>query len=445
MGVNVLSENNLNQLVTFHVCNELAEIEKTANLTNIFDVLKITSAEIRHSNMLAWLLNPQNPHGFGDSILKEIGLNALLDDSFHGCFNTPCINEKKEKYFCFNDIPTSRAELIDILINGDFSDLKVYREYAHIDILLVSDKNKFVCVIENKIEANIEKTQLMRYAETVCQEYMDYKKLFLVFSVYHHDNLNCNRYYKVTYSDFYKMLQQKYETNKSRITVDNKVLIKQYIENIRRYLMDNGVLKDTDYIQLCKSIYKTHKKAIDDIVKYGRPNLSPETMKIFYNKTDTVPTNGNEKIVNTIQYVIPNQWKKTVPPTSDYSSEKYLAVVSLNLSQVALSDIDGKSSIKMGVHITKSNHDFETLRNDFAHKLAKDPKKVGVTYFTLASEKVEINMGDVFEDTDASRKRIAEKLIELFKSDKIKTAVNKVTKIANEMTNNNEDWKKACQ
>jgi hypothetical protein len=97
MGVNVLSENNLNQLVTFHVCNELAEIEKTANLTNIFDVLKITSAEIRHSNMLAWLLNPQNPHGFGDSILKEIGLNALLDDSFHGCFNTPCINEKKKK------------------------------------------------------------------------------------------------------------------------------------------------------------------------------------------------------------------------------------------------------------------------------------------------------------------------------------------------------------
>ena len=36
---------------------------------NIFDVLKVTNAEIRHSNILAWLLDPNENHGIGDSLL----------------------------------------------------------------------------------------------------------------------------------------------------------------------------------------------------------------------------------------------------------------------------------------------------------------------------------------------------------------------------------------
>lgn len=440
------NQNNLNQLITFHLSNELAEIEKTANQTNIFDVLKITSAEIRHSNMLAWLINPQNSHGFGNSILKELCMMALLDDAFYGCFDSPCIKSNKKEYFCFYDKPVPRTELIDTLINGDFSDLKVYREYAHIDVLLVSDKNKFVCVIENKVEANIEETQLRRYAETVCQEYKDYKKLFIILSVYPQNEINCNRYHQITYLNFYKLLQKNYETNKYQITADNKVLIKHYIRSVRRYLMDNGVLKDSDYIQLCKTIYKTHKKAIDDIVKYGRPNLNPQVMKNFYDKTNTMPTNGNYETVNTIQYIIPKQWEHIIPPKSDYNSEKYIAVVSVDLSNVAISDIDGKSSVKMGVHITKPNHDFKALRDNFADKLAKNQqKKVGVTYFTLASEKTEINMGDVFEDTKVSGERIAEKLIELYNNNNIQNAINDITKIANEMSDNNEDWRKECK
>ena len=38
---------------------------------NIFDVLKVTNTEIRHSNILAWLLDPNENHGIGDSFLKE--------------------------------------------------------------------------------------------------------------------------------------------------------------------------------------------------------------------------------------------------------------------------------------------------------------------------------------------------------------------------------------
>ncbi len=46
---------------------------------NIFDVLKVSRAEIRHSNMLAWLLDPKESHGFGtaflDGFLKRVCQN----------------------------------------------------------------------------------------------------------------------------------------------------------------------------------------------------------------------------------------------------------------------------------------------------------------------------------------------------------------------------------
>ena len=39
-----------------------ALIEWTSRF-NIFDILKITQTEIRHSNIISWLLNPNGNHG----------------------------------------------------------------------------------------------------------------------------------------------------------------------------------------------------------------------------------------------------------------------------------------------------------------------------------------------------------------------------------------------
>ena len=37
---------------------------------NTFDVLRYSDYEIRHSNVLAWLLQPGATHGIGDEFLK---------------------------------------------------------------------------------------------------------------------------------------------------------------------------------------------------------------------------------------------------------------------------------------------------------------------------------------------------------------------------------------
>lgn len=46
-------------------------ISKTGRL-NVFYALQLQNQEIRHSNFLAWLLNPNESHKLGDAFLKEL-------------------------------------------------------------------------------------------------------------------------------------------------------------------------------------------------------------------------------------------------------------------------------------------------------------------------------------------------------------------------------------
>src|SRR3972149_7475372 len=49
---------------------DLARLEESTGQFNIFEALGIVRQEIRHSNFLAWLMNPAQTHGLGDYFLK---------------------------------------------------------------------------------------------------------------------------------------------------------------------------------------------------------------------------------------------------------------------------------------------------------------------------------------------------------------------------------------
>ena len=50
----------------------LDELIPWTGKVNLFDVLKVSKKEIYHSNMLAWLLDPNENHGLGEAFLKGI-------------------------------------------------------------------------------------------------------------------------------------------------------------------------------------------------------------------------------------------------------------------------------------------------------------------------------------------------------------------------------------
>ena len=123
------------------ITETLKPLKKWTEEINIFSILKIDTYEIRHSNMLAWLIDPNGNHGVEDKFLKK-----LLDKSF-------------------NNIRTD---------NKDWTDTIVYREKENIDILVVSDKYKLVCAIENKIFSDEHDDQLERYRKWLEKTYKDF-------------------------------------------------------------------------------------------------------------------------------------------------------------------------------------------------------------------------------------------------------------------------------
>ena len=59
---------------------ELEELSARLSTFNIFNVLRIENKEIRHSNALAWLIDPQESHGLGQIFLRRFLSTILLDN-----------------------------------------------------------------------------------------------------------------------------------------------------------------------------------------------------------------------------------------------------------------------------------------------------------------------------------------------------------------------------
>ncbi|MCY7171659.1 PD-(D/E)XK nuclease family protein [Streptococcus gallolyticus subsp. gallolyticus] len=123
---------------------------------NFFEILGISSSEIRHSRMLAWLLDPKESHKLGSEFLKKFLLKVI---------------DRNENI--------TEVKSVDVFLR-DFSDADVYRESKNnIDIFLSSPKNKFNLVIENKIFTSDHDNQLEKYRIYTEKEYPDFKNLYV--------------------------------------------------------------------------------------------------------------------------------------------------------------------------------------------------------------------------------------------------------------------------
>ena len=128
---------------------------------NVFEAAGMVRQEIRHSNVLSFLINPSEPHGLNDVLLRRL-IHAVSQGPKH---------EESPKQ-------------LDLAL-ADFSDIKVRREEMHIDILLYSPKNKLVIVIENKVDASEGHEQLNKYREKIQKDsrFEGWKKLFVYLTI----------------------------------------------------------------------------------------------------------------------------------------------------------------------------------------------------------------------------------------------------------------------
>lgn len=214
----------------------LESLSKWTNEVNVFEVLNISRAEIRHSNMLGWLLNPNENHGLGDTFLY--GIISKLSQHIR------------------------QPEAL-LFLSSDLYSFSVFREWNHIDILLVSNQYKLVLAIENKVgsrehnSSGRSESQLVTYKERLLSQFKDYTTM-LVYLTPDGDNPSDDDWIVLNYLDVVTILENVYKSKSCSLAGEASLLIRNYIKTIKK-----NIIMDQELVNLCNSIYNKHRKALD--------------------------------------------------------------------------------------------------------------------------------------------------------------------------------------
>lgn len=148
---------------------------------------------------------------------------------------------------------------VHMILDLDFQSFDVRREWNHLDICLVSDKERFVIAIENKIDAKESSGQTERYHKVINDTYGDYQQLFIFLTP---DGLEATdtEWISSTYDDIVRAVYENLEYAPDAV----RMLLQQYINVLERRVIMNPEIK-----RICKEIYRKHKTAIDLIYEYA--------------------------------------------------------------------------------------------------------------------------------------------------------------------------------
>lgn len=217
---------------------------------NIFDVLKVTNMEIRHSNILAWLLDPNENHGLGDSFLKG--------------FVTRIVRQS----------PPEACDPFHILLQ-DFYTYQILREANHMDLVLLSGEEKTAIIIENKIWAGESPHQLEDYADKSRERYGDYRLLYVFLTPEGRESSKLDQWIPISYEEVTAALET---------AVQDKPLLPEVSLIVRNYqqILRKSIMKEADdkLSRICNEIYNKHRMALRLIFENVRIDNSAESEMI---------------------------------------------------------------------------------------------------------------------------------------------------------------------
>ena len=234
---------------------ELQKLEGMLSQFNVFETLNIVNAEVRHSNVLAWLLNPAENHGLGNFFLSQ--------------FLKHFISENK---YSLSD----QISLFD-LDNFNLYDVEIRREWKSIDILILinEDRTNIAITIENKIRSSEHSNQLTRYREIIEKEFPNHIKLFIYLTP---DKIppEDQTWKPFSYSTIADIMDYILDFKRDSLNVNAFTFLSQYGIMLRRYIVGNSEIE-----RICQQIYKKHHKALDLIFQY-RPNIELEIIEYLH-------------------------------------------------------------------------------------------------------------------------------------------------------------------
>ena len=274
-------------------------LQKYYKIEDIASIYGVSKYEIKHSNVLSWILNPKA----GEAI-DYLPIRNLLK----------LIQGKNSYYEFFNTLDLNIARIDKVTIQ---------REKYNIDLLItlrINNEN-YVIVIENKLEALIHDNQLEVYKAKVEKVYSNYKKLY----VFLHPGINPvsekeandNQYVTITYQDVYdyilKALLEFSTDSKVKLIVsfyihslccyDSNNLIGLAVTDEERKALEN-LFADAQILSMIESLCNNVKNEYTDYYKHNKSAFIKIFNKYLHIIEDETLRAEIEKVLKTKSYLL---------------------------------------------------------------------------------------------------------------------------------------------
>lgn len=282
---------------------EFTYLHNHFNRFNPFKVLQVDNYEIRHSNVLAWLLDPKQNHNLGPYFI-----NKLLSK----VFVNPANYEDEDKIANYDVLQLSRNSYHDLVV---FKELLTNNK-KRIDILAVSKLQKIAVLIENKFWSSESEGQLEEYIEFVKKRYEGYK-IIPIFLTLQDEEPTHEDYLMLGYSDVLGILHNLIRSDSDYMNKDVASFISYYID-----ILEDQLIQNIELNECAMSLYKNHKEAIELLSSVGRQkrgttlNYDDELIAIYraYKESiDFLVTVGNSFLKEAfIKFAASMEWQENL-------------------------------------------------------------------------------------------------------------------------------------
>ena len=254
------SQQDLEALETFVVDNkDLDRLEALLDRFNILEALGVVSQELRHSDFLAFLMDPRGNHDLEDAFVKRLLQRALMSAG---------------------DVARSVTPIEIELWNLDRVEIR--KEWQRIDILLLDEDNEPAIIIENKIGTGEHSNQLQRYWETIQQHYPGWRAIG-VFLTPDGTPPSHAAYLSMDYGSVSEVIDDLAENRASVLKPDVKTLMNHCTDMLRR-----NIVGDSEIARLSRQIYQKHKRALDIIYEH-LPDVQTELESVLSSLIEEEP------------------------------------------------------------------------------------------------------------------------------------------------------------
>ena len=273
-------EQSLQHLADFVSSADLGELVAARRQFNLFRVLRIEEAEIRHSNVLAWLLDPKESHRQGDLFLRTIIDRIQVD----------------------NDYDMLKLQEMDTL------DIQVRREWENIDLLAIDRKHKWVLLVENKVRSGATELQLSRYRAIVEKNLPKHRLLPVLLTLTEDtdaDIAEAAGYLHWTHTQLVETVSDLLQTDKVDLDPQIRFFIEHYVAAVQQLVAGDAAMVD-----LCRRVYTQHHEVLDLIGRLGQVTLFAETVEGYLAELpdQILLASGKDEV-----YFAPASWQERIP------------------------------------------------------------------------------------------------------------------------------------